>query len=373
MLSRELADTATKFYEAALEPSSWPAALESLTSAAGAIGACCLVQNKVLGQVEWIRFSGPCAEAKTDYLAHYAQSDVYTPAVCSATGGTGLWLSQGVPAGVLRKSEWYNDFVLKSGISDILGTTLFENASHAVMFGLHSGGGRTRFAPGKENRIQPLMDSLKRAARIHVELRGFGWRSSAAIQALDQLDTAVIVVGPNGRVFDLNPAAERLIQADDGLTIRNGRLAALRSFEQAKLSTAIAAATAAEDVRAASGYLLVGRRERHADYALTVAPLVPGATGYDTPLAMILVIDPERRVPSKEAVTALFGLSPAEGRLAAALMRGKRLHEIAIESGVEITTLRSQLSSILRKVGVERQTDLVRVLISIGSISPKSA
>jgi DNA-binding NarL/FixJ family response regulator len=61
----------------------------------------------------------------------------------------------------------------------------------------------------------------------------------------------------------------------------------------------------------------------------------------------------------------LFGLSPAESRLAVALTAGKKLHDIAIENGLRITTLRSQLSAILKKVGTDRQVNLVRILTSI--------
>ena len=60
-----------------------------------------------------------------------------------------------------------------------------------------------------------------------------------------------------------------------------------------------------------------------------------------------------------------FGLSPAESRLAVALLAGKKLSEIAMEFGVQITTLRTQLSSILRKTGVTRQIDLIRLLSNI--------
>jgi hypothetical protein len=45
------------------------------------------------------------------------------------------------------------------------------------------------------------------------------------------------------------------------------------------------------------------------------------------------------------------------------------LHDIAAASGVRITTARTQLSSILRKVGVTRQAELIRVLSSIPVIS----
>jgi DNA-binding CsgD family transcriptional regulator len=66
-------------------------------------------------------------------------------------------------------------------------------------------------------------------------------------------------------------------------------------------------------------------------------------------------------------------LSPAEARLAAGLVTGKTLSQIAASTGVRITTLRTQLGSILRKVGAGRQSDLVRILsiTGIGSVSLK--
>jgi DNA-binding CsgD family transcriptional regulator len=62
----------------------------------------------------------------------------------------------------------------------------------------------------------------------------------------------------------------------------------------------------------------------------------------------------------------VFGLSPAEARVAAALMMGKSLADIAAAFGVQITTVRTQLRSILRKVGVKRQFDLVHILSGTG-------
>jgi DNA-binding CsgD family transcriptional regulator len=47
------------------------------------------------------------------------------------------------------------------------------------------------------------------------------------------------------------------------------------------------------------------------------------------------------------------------------------MHEIAAQSGVQITTVRTQLSSVLRKVGVSRQAELIRILSNI-PIAPAS-
>ena len=112
---------------------------------------------------------------------------------------------------------------------------------------------------------------------------------------------------------------------------------------------------------AAVGRMLVGRRGGRVAYILTVAPL--GV--YERPLAMILVADPDTRAPSEMDLAEFFGLSPAERWVAAALLAGKKLREVAADSGVQITTARTQLSSVLRKVGVTRQAELIRVLSHI--------
>ena len=76
--------------------------------------------------------------------------------------------------------------------------------------------------------------------------------------------------------------------------------------------------------------------------------------------------DAAQHAPSETDLAEFFGLSPAEARVAAALLPGKTLAGIAAASGIRITTVRTQLASILRKVGAERQADLVRILSSTG-------
>jgi DNA-binding CsgD family transcriptional regulator len=43
-------------------------------------------------------------------------------------------------------------------------------------------------------------------------------------------------------------------------------------------------------------------------------------------------------------------------------MSGKRLADIAVASGLQMATLQTQLRAVLRKIGVQRHADLVRVL-----------
>jgi DNA-binding CsgD family transcriptional regulator len=195
--------------------------------------------------------------------------------------------------------------------------------------------------------------------------------SSVAVQALEQLDAGVIVTDGCAAVIEINRPAQSMVQLEDGLLIRNGRLCARRAFETGKVIKLITGATVEGKSAAASGRMLIGRCGGLPAYVLSVAPLRARLAVDDQRFAMVVVVDPTRHFPSEKDLAEFFGLTPAEVRLAAALLAGKSLSEVAAGFGIRITTARSQLGSVLRKAGAERQSDLIRILSStgIGSVS----
>jgi DNA-binding CsgD family transcriptional regulator len=58
-------------------------------------------------------------------------------------------------------------------------------------------------------------------------------------------------------------------------------------------------------------------------------------------------------------------LTPAEADLAADLLAGLSVREIAADSGRSIATVRTHLASLLGKAGTARQSDLVRLLMRL--------
>ena len=200
------------------------------------------------------------------------------------------------------------------------------------------------------------------------------WKPSAALRALDQLSAGVIIAHHDGRVVEMNRAAEYIVGLEDGVKIRKDRLCAGRAFETDKIAKLIAGATAHGELGAAAGRMLIRRSGSLPPYVLTIAPL-NADVGDDQQFALIVVVDPARHSPSAKELAEFFGLSPAEARLAASLLTGKTLSQIAAGSGVRIATLRTQLSSIMRKAGAQRQSDLIRIMSStgIGSLSLSAA
>jgi DNA-binding CsgD family transcriptional regulator len=371
MRTRQQTAALAELYDAAKVPGQWSAALQGVATAVGGIGAGQVICNRRTGGVEWVTITGPCAEFEPHYISHYAPLDLYAPLVRAHPPRRLLSLSDSVPAEAVAGNAWYNDFILKSGVADILAAKTYEDEDTAVLVGFLRGRGSVRAVEQFNANVRALMQPLARATRLHVAFRRMGRALSAAQQALKYLAVGVVLTDVDGHVLETNAMADEILDRKDGLVIRDGRLTATRTFEAAKLAAAIAGQP--QDGTCEEGHLLIGRQGGARPHAVTVARLDGGEGARSERIAMVLIVNPDWQMPSERSVAAFFGLSPAESRLAAALMKGQKLTDIARGSNVEVTTLRTQLSSILRKVGVERQVDLVRVLSGIGSTSPRRA
>jgi len=82
--------------------------------------------------------------------------------------------------------------------------------------------------------------------------------------------------------------------------------------------------------------------------------------------AIVFIIDPTQRSrPAKEILIALFGLTPAECRVAMLLADGKSATEIASTLGVTRNTLKSHVAKIYAKTGTSRQSQVARLLLKL--------
>ena len=60
----------------------------------------------------------------------------------------------------------------------------------------------------------------------------------------------------------------------------------------------------------------------------------------------------------------MLGLTPMESRVAALPAEGKTVGEIASATGRRVNTIRTHARYIFRKLGITRQVDLVRLVLS---------
>jgi hypothetical protein len=366
-------ETVTRLFDAVLDERLAPDALRAVSNYVGASGAAYLLVHKLTGQVSTITYWGAFSGSQADYLTHYSKIDRFRVIQEAAGCGAFALLSDRLPARVLAHDEWYNDFVLKGGIRDVLGTKLHENKSHMVIVGLHRAIGDPRPIPDDAVALRMIMAPMQNAARLHLGLISIGFRSAITRDRLDHLTAGVIFTDGSGRIIETNQAGEAILRLGDGLTMHTGQICARRKFETTKLAHLIANATATSEAGLSAGCMLIARDGGLPSYVVRVAPVRARSAGYNLPAAMILVSVPDESFISERELADLYGLSPAESRLAIALARGKRLTGLVSEFGVQITTLRTQLRAVLKKFDVERQSDIVRVISHIPAWTPSAA
>lgn len=169
----------------------------------------------------------------------------------------------------------------------------------------------------------------------------------------------ILHVSEAGEVLWQSPSAKSVLEADDDLTIRNGRVRFRDAKVSDKLNTALAWAAARDT------YLLPMRGS---------LPIVVEA-GEGLPMKVYWVVaegglivlclsTPGIDEDRLDIATEIFGLSSAQRQLAALVSQGLSLPEIAEKMGITANTARTHLDRVYDKVGVRTQPALVRVLLS---------
>jgi DNA-binding CsgD family transcriptional regulator len=190
---------------------------------------------------------------------------------------------------------------------------------------------------------------------------------------LDQLGVGVIVVRENAEVIFQNRMAERLIRSADALRVRRNRLCAATASETRKLRDLIRSALNPQGSCSAdaTGVTTLSRTSDGLPLQLLVTPLGKQMTWPwgEQHSAVIFAVDPERpaglRGPTLEL---LYGLTPAEARLAAAFcnVHGD-LARAAEEMGITQGSARQYLKNVFAKTDTHRQPELIELLSGLPS------
>jgi DNA-binding CsgD family transcriptional regulator len=112
----------------------------------------------------------------------------------------------------------------------------------------------------------------------------------------------------------------------------------------------------------------LSRPSQRRPLALLVSPLrLPEDAAFRAAqsVAAVFVSDPERGSETiPDLLCRLYGLTPAEGRLASLLLAGRTLAEAAEMVMVTVLTARTVLKRILAKTDTRSQSHLIRLMLT---------
>ncbi|MEZ4354788.1 MAG: hypothetical protein R3F16_14175 [Myxococcota bacterium] len=218
-----------------------------------------------------------------------------------------------------------------------------------------------------------LAPHLVRAARIHTRIAKVTDRARAREGALDELSLGILTCTGDGPIVTMNRRAERLFAADGPLRLEGRRLSARAERETELLWQLIERATeTARRIGAGGGGTVAVRGVDPSERPMTatIAPLSgridASITGGASATASVVVLgpDPEHPLDVPEGVLGeLYGLTPAESRLALALARGDSVEEAADQRGLAIGTARWRLKQIQAKTDTRRQGALASLVL----------
>lgn len=226
--------------------------------------------------------------------------------------------------------------------------------------------GEPEFGDSERKTFEALLPRLRTAIALYARIARQEYQLSISDQAVDQLAIGSIVLDEQGQVLLKNTVADRLLQKQDGLCLRDGQLhctdaASERSLynllKQIRTQSVQSGKQPLEDQS-----LQVRRGSGEHFWSLLLRPVQPrpGIEEKASATVLVLLRDASHEPDISSAMLMeLFGLTRAEAMLAERLVKGESLTEAATTLGRSRYTARAQLASIFAKTGMHRQPQLV--------------
>jgi DNA-binding CsgD family transcriptional regulator len=213
---------------------------------------------------------------------------------------------------------------------------------------------------------------VRTAVRTRLALEGQGAKIAARL--LDAVSLAVFVCDRHGVVRAMTTAAESLVTHGAVLQINNSRLNLTAPAEGIKLQEAIVTiSNPASAVSSGSGrprrksIVVLPAEDRTNPLVLDVVPFVNPYNGFNFDPCVLVIASTNRSSDQRRAIVlqSAYELTAAEVEVALQLLSGHNPDAIASQRSVAIGTVRAQIKSILAKVGVSRQIELLVRLAEI--------
>lgn len=371
-------------YDAGLDARRWPALLARLARRIGAthVNLSVLAPDDALPLADW---SGIESDFARGYAQHYGALDPLVPQVRRWPAGTLVTDTMIRPQAAHARSEFVQDWVRPQRIHTVaFASVMREDGVAAVLGALRH---TPRFYADDELEVlRALLPHLRNAIRVQRRVAQSLQIAAphaqpapadplAALDAFDALDSlaqCVLIADRDAHVVFANRAASALLAQARGLREERQGLCAPTLDTTQRLRAMIARASSSEAGTRAGGAMLIERAAHDAPLQVLVAPLgthrvIDGVTAVSRRgTAMLVMTDPQAaRRGVEQRLIALFGLTPAEARVAGEVGKGHEPRDIAATLQIMPSTVRTHLHHVFAKTATRRQGDLMRLLEQI--------
>jgi DNA-binding CsgD family transcriptional regulator len=199
----------------------------------------------------------------------------------------------------------------------------------------------------------------------------------AGLEALDLLNIGLAATEVSGQVSFANKTARQILGARDGLELSSEGVLRTSWRCNPSLNEAmqqVAGIVPSGKPESNEAVIVVQRPSERRPLTLRLRSTHRTSPEPNGPAILVFILDPELPIELDEAeLRQLYGLTSAETRLAGLLMEGKNLNDCCHELGIRRSTARTHLQHLFEKAGVQRQSELIFLLLrSVGLVRKAS-
>lgn len=305
------------------------------------------------------------------YPKHAGRAEFTERALATGRAPGAFLLDELMPIAERATNDFWLDMVeplgMTSGVFGMVRTP--DDGIRAVILNYYRKGDRPAFLQTDATRLESLFPHLRRALNIALDAPPRRELPPGATDLYDAIGAPCFLLNAAGEIVHGNHAASVILEANDGVSIKRGRLKLWDADAQASLNAAIGriCETVLSSRWRMGTEILAKRPSVGPALVAIVTPL--GAenpiVGLSSPMRCAVMILEERlrtngRLP--ERLRRLYGLTEAEIDVAIDLATGRALAEIATARGTSIDTVRSQVKAALAKTNARRQADLASLV-----------
>ena len=365
-------------YEAAERPDQWRRLYDELQSAIGVKSIHMLALDKRHGTLSYSDGANLPVQGELAYMQRYRFMDPRLPIILERPLGQWLHCHDVISEDVVATHPFYQEFLIPYDRRYVSGTKLVDNADATVVLATLTGSAQGPLSQPALAFLDRLLPHLQRACRIGI--RNFVYSTQALVGHLlvNKLRQPVILMTPGGEVMHTNEAAQGLLRSTGLVQVEGGKLKLPREQLNELLQRcadlekgiktggpARASDMPAGEFRSLRIAESNGRESMYAFYTVLSPQGAMGTFGL-RPVVMLLFYHPDSAPAIDTSLLfAVFGLTPAECRIASLLAEGLSLKRIAQVQGTQHDTVRKQLRSIYQKTSTNRQPELIRLLLHL--------
>jgi DNA-binding CsgD family transcriptional regulator len=359
-------------YDASLDPALWSHVLETVCGYIGCSGAAFHSQDLLSHTANLQLYWGNDKYFADAYQDKYCKINPIFPGILFSGVNEIHIIPDYLPCEEFVRTRFFREWLRPQGYVDGLFSSLEKQSTSCVVFTLLQHKFHGSIDEDTRRRAQLLTPHLRRAILIGkvIDLRKV--EAAALADTLDGLASGIFLVDETGRLIHTNASGHTLLAEGNVLRAPNGRLGAVDAKSQQSLLGIFTAAAAGDVALGQSGVAVPLKGRDQENYVAHVLPLTSGrrrqaGTSYAAAAALFVHKGGLDHRSPFENMVKLYGLTPAEMRVAFGIVNVGGTPAVAETFGIAETTVKTHLKSIFQKTGASRQADLVKLVAALAS------